>query len=542
MGLIKKLLSKIRAFFYVFKKAEIMQNIVNKEINGEYDNLCPSCYFNERYQGRALLDEGKEPSVLRLSIYLGGALGDYIVYLRFVDEISSICPCEVDLFLDRMEFAAFVFGKRENITIIHDAENCLFRDSCTQYDMALHLDHGVTLRHVKLGNIREKSGDFYKTACRIVEYTKSHRVDIEKQNERETVILRQAKFFGETKWSKLSCGGSIDMEEMYSNILLDSDAFTVLKRYDLEGRKYITVNFGADKNMGGTAQTKVLPAKTLEAFIRVFKDQYPEYLVVQTGVRNSISLEGADRRAFDCRLEETAVILKYSTVHIDSEGGLVHLASQLSTPCVVSFGPTPVYYYGYQRNENIVSPTCNDCMATTGQWSKICPKGLQVPECMASISEEMIVNRVSRLMMSAETVPSDDESGKVSESCRNTIDRIPMPEDFDPLSSGMRICIIGQLNDRIRDLIEELNNRGITSTLFIPLKLSDEAVQLRTVLKHKGFCVEYGSPLNIAASDDSFDYICCQAELEDPNLEKYEQSEFLRLLKNQGKALFYQNV
>ena len=39
---------------------------------------------------------------LRISLYLGGALGDYIVYLRFVDEISSICQCSVDLFLDRV--------------------------------------------------------------------------------------------------------------------------------------------------------------------------------------------------------------------------------------------------------------------------------------------------------------------------------------------------------------------------------------------------------------------------------------------------------
>ena len=56
MGIVRKLCSKVRSSLYVFKKAEIMQNIVNKEINGEYDNLCHSCYFNERYQQRARLE------------------------------------------------------------------------------------------------------------------------------------------------------------------------------------------------------------------------------------------------------------------------------------------------------------------------------------------------------------------------------------------------------------------------------------------------------------------------------------------------------
>ncbi|MEI3347542.1 MAG: hypothetical protein V8R55_03770 [Dysosmobacter sp.] len=87
MGFFKKLFSKIRASLYVFKKAEILRNVVNKEIGGEYDNLCHSCYFNERYHERAKLEGIFQPEKgLRISIYLGGALGDYIVYLRFVDE------------------------------------------------------------------------------------------------------------------------------------------------------------------------------------------------------------------------------------------------------------------------------------------------------------------------------------------------------------------------------------------------------------------------------------------------------------------------
>ena len=380
MGIISKLFSKMRASLYLFKKAEILKNVVNKEIGGEYDNLCHTCYFNERYHERAKLEGMFQPDTgLRISIYLGGALGDYIVYLRFVDEISSICACSVDLFLDRIEFAMYVYGDRKNITIIHDAQNCLFNNSYMEYDLAVHLDHGLTLKHCNLGAIREKAPDFYVTACKITEYARAHQLNIANQSERESVILRRAKFLGETKWSKLSCGGAVDMDAMYSNLLLNPDLLPALDRYQVRDQAYITVNYGADKNMGGTAQTKVLPFDTVIMFVQEFKKQYPDILVVQTGVKDSMMIPGADRYAFHCRLGETAVLLKHSMCHIDSEGGLVHMASQLSTPCVVSFGPTPVYYYGYPRNHNIVASTCHDCMSTTPQWSKVCPRGMQVP-------------------------------------------------------------------------------------------------------------------------------------------------------------------
>lgn len=531
MRFLRRLLSKIRAFFYIFRKAEVMRNVVNKEINGEYDNLCPSCYFNDRYHERAVREGGfNRIECLRLSIYLGGALGDYIVYLRFVDEISSICECAVDLFLDRMEFAQFVYGKRENITIIYDSENRLFRDSVQEYDMALHLDHGVTLRHVNLGGIREKAPDFYVTACRIVEYTKANQINIERQNERESVILRRAKFLGESKWSKLSCGGAIDMSEKYSNVLLDPEYYAVLKRYALDGKKYITVNFGADKNMGGTAQTKVLPSRILEDFIAAFKQSNPDYLVVQTGVKNSLPLKGVDRCAFECRLPETAILLKNSSVHVDSEGGLVHMAAQMSTPCVVSFGPTPVYYYGYERNENIVSTACNDCMSVTGQWSKVCPRGMQVPVCMQAIDPKTILERVEKLLASRKNAGA---------SKLKYIGMKDLLKSMEAERKSLRICLIGDLGDDLAATAQKLRQLGSEVNVFIPTALSLDVIANRTQLKKHGVMVEYGSALNIAKPDGAFDVVCCEDGNVPEELMEQANAELARLAAENGRILWY---
>lgn len=529
MFFFRKLFSKIKASFYVFKKSEILKSIVNKEIDGEYDNLCHRCFFNERYQKKALvgdfvLPEGK----LRLSIYLGGALGDYIVYLQFVDEISSICECTVDIFLDRIEFGNFVFGKRENVTIVHDAENCLFLNSVDHYDLALHLDHGVTLKHCELGAIRRKAPEFYKTACKIVEHCKSHAIDIANQWERESVILRRAKFFGETKWSQLSCSGAIDMDEMYSNILLNMEYLAVLERYCLSDQKYITINYGADKNMGGTAQTKVLPRETLQTFITKFKTAHPDYLVVQTGMKNSFPLDGADRYAFNCKLEETAILLKYSSCHVDSEGGLVHLASQLSTPCVVSFGPTPIYYYGYLRNENILSPVCNNCMSTTGNWSKVCPRGMQIPACMQAITPEMILERTEKIL---NRVKDDPIAIKTVQ--ENTFSAGIFPS----IGKVKKICMIGPLTKTLCGAIKDLWRSGNMISVFIPLQISEEVIKMRSDLRDSGVSVEYGNAFNIAGNNQAFDMVLYCGDWIDPALQKYAEREWRRLVSVDGEII-----
>lgn len=520
MGFFGKLASKLRSSLYVFKKAEIMQNIVNKEIRGEYDNLCPSCYFNQRFNEHAkATGEYPQSDKLKLSIYLGGALGDYIIYLRFVDEISSICDCTVDLFLDRIGFGKYVYGKRENITIIHDAENCLFQNSVAEYDLAAALDHGLVLRNCNLGAIRDKAPLFYETACKIVEAAKRSRIDINKQNEREMVIMRMAKFFGDTKWSKLSCGGAINMSEMYSNVMLDREYLGVLDRYSLRSTKYITVNFGADKNMGGTAQTKVLPLNTLNEVIAKFKDVHPDYLVVQTGVKGSQRLDGADRYCFDCCLDETAIILKNSSCHVDSEGGLVHLSAQMSTTSVVSFGPTPVYYYSYPRNKNIVSPVCSDCMAVSPQWSTVCPRKMQVPACMQAITPDMIIEKINEVL--APTAPK--KLTEITDMTRTDV-LTSLCDERQP----KRAAFVCALDEEVYRTALKLKKHGWTIAMYIGTELSHEIVAMRSLLKSSGVIVEFGNPLNIAKEGSSYDVVvCCSEDEENSDLENKECQRIL---------------
>lgn len=535
----KKLFSKFKNSMYLFKKAEILHNIVDKEINGEYDNLCHQCYFNGQSEEIAvLIDESIDPTQVKIALYLGGALGDYIVYLRFVDEIAAIGNCKVDLYLDRIGFAEYVFGKRPNVNICHDIHNNLFVNNCSKYDIALHLDHGVTVKHTNLSAIKAKSKAYYVTTCKILEYCKANQLDIGGQHERQLVIFKRAKFTGDTKWSKLSCGGAINMKDMYSNILLNPKMYGVLQRHDLTEKSYITVNYGADKNMGGTSQTKVLPEKNLEDLIELLKANYPQYKIVQTGTAGSKKLKGVDVYAFDCNLDETAIVLKYSCVHVDSEGGLVHLASQMSTPCVVSFGPTPSYYYGYPRNENIVSELCSDCMSVTGQWNLVCPLMLQAPLCMQSISGNRIFESTRRIL--------DAESQALSGTKQEPTNHIDSLKDLNQQLKNVEKCapvaMIGAINKDCVEISCHLVKMNHRVTYFVETELTELDDQLLKKLNENGIKIEYGNALNIARQNHSFGLLIYKTEQKNKMLDKFVELEIQRLISTNGKVLEIQGI
>ena len=90
-------------------------------------------------------------------------------------------------------------------------------------------------------------------------------------------------------------------------------------------------------------------------------------------------------------------LLKNSIVHIDIEGGLVHIATQLGTKCVVLFGPTIKEYYGYEQNINIQAGGCHNCWGLYSDVNR-CARSMEEPECMYSITPELVMGYVDEYM------------------------------------------------------------------------------------------------------------------------------------------------
>ena len=112
-------------------------------------------------------------------------------------------------------------------------------------------------------------------------------------------------------------------------------------------------------------------------------------------------LSNADFHLLGTDLELTKYILKNSLLHVDIEGGPVHLASQLGTKCVVLFGATDIQYYAFGKNINIVSEVCNSCYMAWDNNSQ-CLLGGKEPLCMLSITPQKVFDVTYRYLRSLE--------------------------------------------------------------------------------------------------------------------------------------------
>ena len=94
-------------------------------------------------------------------------------------------------------------------------------------------------------------------------------------------------------------------------------------------------------------------------------------------------------------------ILRQSVLHIDIDGGLVHLATHMGTKCIVLFGPTPVSYYGYEENINLKAGNCHECYCLYPETNR-CARDMEQPECMYSITPEAVAGAACTYLSSVE--------------------------------------------------------------------------------------------------------------------------------------------
>jgi len=167
---------------------------------------------------------------------------------------------------------------------------------------------------------------------------------------------------------------------------LHSDV-TAVKRFGLEGRIYITIHNGFDDGESarvgvGRSSTKCYPRYT--ELLALLRKRIPSIYIVQLGTSTSVPITGTSLNLIgQTSLAETAEIIRRSSLHIDNEGGLVHLAACLGTTSCVIFGPTPADYFGYESNINIRPTFCGNCFWMTERWLVSCPRGFEGPRCLS---------------------------------------------------------------------------------------------------------------------------------------------------------------
>jgi ADP-heptose:LPS heptosyltransferase len=334
---------------------------------------------------------------LAILICGSGGIGDALYLTTVIRETSLLFPSANIFVLHENRRAADVFRFNPYVTDTICLEGDKLRSfvrACHEidiFDLVLDVRYAVTYSLPPLSRIPL---EFVRTASyRSAEWQKYVRYRWPHLNNMfaQEVVRRGMSKLDLVGWtSMLPISGASELDFFIE--------FTNHNEYrELSGRPYITIHHGADPRMSGLSglQTKNLP-------IRIWAEIVPKlakagFAVAQIGETNEELVPGVD---FDLRgrtsLDRTAYILKSASAHLDTEGGLVHLARTVNTPSVVAFGPTPVGFFGYSQNVNIPPLVCGSCWWTTDQWSVECPRMLPEPECMSMHSPKVLAAEAIR--------------------------------------------------------------------------------------------------------------------------------------------------
>jgi hypothetical protein len=327
-----------------------------------------------------------------VGFHIDGGLGDHILAARFVRDLRAASgDFRYDIYSRRMALAEWLFGGiggLENV-FLRTSDHWLFRGSYACMINAFSCPEVIYTNPAKLRDV-ESLGRRVKA---IGAPSADLRPYIENYPFLDGYLGSYAVLQGLRRHNFSHHVAGIPYS---GNVLPIRTSERVVREEGLEPRKYVTLSNGHDERMRhrtGALVTKVYPF--FERLTVLLKQRLPCLRLVQVGSSNSTPIAAADLRLVNrTNLEEVAGVLAGSLLHIDGEGGLVHLAASQGTPSCVIFGPTPAAYFGYEENRNIPPKTCGGCWWMVRDWMTRCIVGSSEPPCMHTHDPGEIANAV----------------------------------------------------------------------------------------------------------------------------------------------------
>ena len=335
-----------------------------------------------------------ETDKLSIAFTITYGLGDSVIAKKFFDVIIELAPdCIVDIFCpteNHKFIAASFFGQSKNLNLILSYEG-LYKEAVKYYDLAICVygARSLNLEGLNVQSLQKKSPALFESVVKISEYNKQNIYEIGSPNAISLRNISAARIFGKNLYYFLSCGGALPIHDDKVNIPLLPEFKSEFDALKLG--KYITIYSNIDESERANPKVKTWPIRYLHEYVALMKQRFPQVKIVQCGGGGDIKIENADRHYLGVDLELIKYILANSILHIGCEGGLIHLATALGTKCLVLFGFTSVYYYGYDRNINIVSDVCYPCANVFyNSATRICMRGAKEPPCMLSITPQLV--------------------------------------------------------------------------------------------------------------------------------------------------------
>lgn len=330
----------------------------------------------------------KSSGPLRVGIKLGGGIGDFVIRLNWICAFYKHFkhqPMIIELGAHNVktlksfapDFISDIFSSKQ------------FEQR--KYDLVISLDVRVPL--VQFACPDRFSGALRKYIEKLLDFGRENKPFILMLPYRDS--LTHNVLSSSVKWYQHPdiIGEFSLTEDFLLPIPLEKEAET-LKKFNLLPQKYITVNreVGFERV---TESTKLWPLDYYRELVEKLKKHYPDYEILEIGTGKGERIGNTHRNlAGKTSLEEIKVILKNAVLHIDNEGGLVHLRHALKggASCVL-FGPSSPEVLGYSENLNLRGTACSVCCEFySNHWQQSCLKGKRV--CMESLSPSYVFEQI----------------------------------------------------------------------------------------------------------------------------------------------------
>jgi hypothetical protein len=317
-----------------------------------------------------------------LAVTVSGGVGDLIVIARFMRDLAANAePFAFDVFVARPDVAQWIFGAIPGFSgAFPDSLESL---ALRHHDLELRIHQGLSLQRVRASKQRQNQAPNLLRILDSIQHSATARemAPFLKLHPRsDNGLAQRAVLAGRTRKDLLH--GIADIA--YGGDAMDiSNDEEVLVRTGLKNKDFITIHNGFDTNfiIRGPRATKCYPH--FHRVVTIMKAARPELVFVQIGTTTSEPIPDVDFNLIgQTSLEQAAALLHASQLHLDNEGGLVHLAACYGRRSLVVFGPTPSNYFGYSNNININPLKCGNCWWMDDLWMDRCRLGMREPECM----------------------------------------------------------------------------------------------------------------------------------------------------------------
>lgn len=368
------------------------------------------CYFFESINKRIFLRMKKDPNKLYIGLAMGGGTGDILISANYVMYLRKyLAPAEVyiDCYTGNMGASKSFFT---NTGLINGLFQNYYHNQAEKYDLYYSIIESYpNVMHYDEKKIKRLSPKLWVLIEECLAQEKFMEKTIKHSPKNNSTAYIAAMIQGRNRVQLNDVGNLLGIEPVINftpNIELDENE--VLKKFNLKNVKYVTLNRCVGELNSFWDSNKMWPLEYYNELVEMLKKEYQDYKFIQVGYspeRSPAILNTDDNLVGKTSFEEAKVILKNATLHIDGEGGLVHLRHALKGgQSVVFFGPTSPELYGYPENINIKTNACPHwCDWVIEEWQTKCINNNK-KACMKTITPKMAFEKVSMALAKSEIV------------------------------------------------------------------------------------------------------------------------------------------